>query len=117
MPAWRRRRRPAAKASELATKLLTFSKGGVPVSELICSTASSGTSVSYAVRGSGDRVLLRDRGDLWAAHADAGQIGQAIDNLVRNAAEAMSWGGVVRVRAGNVIIEGGGPEFVKPGGT
>jgi PAS domain S-box-containing protein len=105
----------AAKASELATKLLTFSKGGLPVSELILLDGVLRDSASSVVRGRGIECSFEIAQDLRAAHADAGQLGQAFENLVRNAAEAMSWSGVVRVRARNVSVEGDGPEGVNAG--
>jgi PAS domain S-box-containing protein len=98
----------SSRASELAAKLLTFSKGGVPVSELISLDGLIRNSASKAARGSGGSCAFEIADGLWAAHADAGQIGQAIGNLVRNAAEAMP-------QAENVTVEGGGPEYVKPG--
>ena len=42
--------------------------------------------------------------DLWLAEVDAGQIGQVIRNMVLNAREAMPEGGVVSVRAENVVL-------------
>ena len=42
--------------------------------------------------------------DLWMAEVDAGQIGQVIRGMVLNAREAMPQGGVVSVRAENVVL-------------
>jgi signal transduction histidine kinase len=42
--------------------------------------------------------------DLWPAEVDAGQIGQVIRNLVLNAREAKPTGGVICVRAENVVL-------------
>jgi CheY-like chemotaxis protein len=42
--------------------------------------------------------------NLWMAEVDAGQIGQVIRGMVLNAREAMPQGGVVYVRAENVIL-------------
>jgi PAS domain S-box-containing protein len=105
----------SSRASELATKLLTFAKGGAPLSELTLLDGILRDSASAAVRGTGIRLAFGIADDLWAAHADAGQIGQAVDVLVRNAAEAMSWKGTVRILAGNAIVEEGDPGLVKPG--
>jgi CheY-like chemotaxis protein len=46
--------------------------------------------------------------DLWPVHADEGQIGQVIQNLVLNAVQAMPDGGLLRISAENV--REGGPE-------
>ena len=42
--------------------------------------------------------------DLWMAEVDAGQIGQVIRGMMLNACEAMPQGGVVSVRAENVVL-------------
>ena len=53
--------------------------------------------------------------DLWPAEVDAGQIGQVIRNMVLNAREAMPQGGVVSVRAENVVLDSHGQLSLPPG--
>ena len=43
--------------------------------------------------------------DLWTVEADEGQISQVINNLVKNAGEAMPEGGIVEVSARNITVE------------
>ena len=47
---------------------------------------------------------MRLADDLWLAEVDAGQIGQVIRNLVLNARDAMPEGGVISIRAENVVL-------------
>ncbi|MEW6720921.1 MAG: ATP-binding protein [Thermodesulfobacteriota bacterium] len=102
-------------ASELATKLLTFSKGGSPVRELIRLDAVVRDAAATAARGSETAVSYDIAGDLMAAHADAGQVGQAVHNLVQNAVQAMSGKGEVRIRIANVTVKVGGTGSLKAG--
>jgi len=44
---------------------------------------------------------------LWAIQADKGQIGQVVQNLVLNAAQAMPDGGTVTIAIENQVIHGG----------
>jgi PAS domain S-box-containing protein len=102
-------------ASELATKLLTFSKGGNPVRELISLGDVVRESALLAVRGTPVRCLLEIPEVLWAAYADAGQVGHAVSNLVLNAVQATPGDGTVRVRAENVTLGEGQLHHVKAG--
>ena len=61
-------------------------------------------SAEFALRGSNVRVELFIPQDLWPVAIDEGQVGQAIHNVVINAQQAMEKGGVVELRAENVII-------------
>ena len=61
-------------------------------------------SVRPALSGSRVRCEFSLAEDLWPAEVDEGQIGQVIRNLVLNAREAMPQGGVVSVRAENVVL-------------
>jgi len=60
-------------------------------------------SVRAAVSGSRVECEFSLAEDLWPAEVDAGQIGQVLRNLVLNAREAMPQGGVVSIRAENVV--------------
>ena len=42
--------------------------------------------------------------DLWPVNIDEGQVSQAINNLIINADQAMPEGGIIEVRAENVVI-------------
>jgi len=105
----------SGRASELAGKLLTFSKGGKPVRERIALESVVRDAALLAVHDTEARCGFEIAADLWAAEADAGQIGQAIGNLVINAVQAMPGGGTVRIRGENVIIGQGEMAYVKPG--
>ena len=61
-------------------------------------------SVRLAASGSRLRCDFSLAEDLWLAEVDAGQIGQVIRNLVLNAREAKPEGGVISVRAENVVL-------------
>ena len=103
------------RASELADKLLTFSIGGKPVRKRISPERVVRKSALLSVHGTPVRCEFDIAEDLWAAEADAGQIVQAIGNLVINSAQAMPDGGTVRIRGTNVIIGQGELAHVKPG--
>ena len=107
--------RASDRASELAGKLLTFSKGGKPVRERISLESIVRDSALLSVHGTPVRCEFGIAEDLWAADADAGQIGQAIGNLVVNAVQAMPGGGTVRIRGANVTIGQGEMAYVEPG--
>jgi|GEM_PF-3424794 len=102
-------------ASGLAGKLLIFSKGGNPVRERLSLESVVRDSALLSVQGTPVRCEFTIAEDLWTTDADAGQIGQAIGNLVINAVEAMPGGGTVRIRGANVIIGQGQMAYVEPG--
>jgi PAS domain S-box-containing protein len=88
----------------LIQQLLAFSSGGAPVRKPTRLAGVIQDSVRLAVSGSPLRCDFALPKDLWLADVDAGQMGQVIRNLVLNAREAMPKGGVVAVRAENVIL-------------
>jgi CheY-like chemotaxis protein len=53
--------------------------------------------------------------DLWPANADKGQIGQVVQNLVINAAQAMPEGGVIAIKARNESLTGTDGGQLPPG--
>jgi signal transduction histidine kinase len=91
-------------AKELTKRLITFSKGGnpirkpTPLAPLLRETAAmtvSDTAIQY-------QFDLPD--DLWNVDMDISQIKMVIQNLLNNAREAMPGGGIVHIRAKNVVI-------------
>ena len=96
--------RAAKTSGGLTQQLLTFAKGGAPIRKPIDLAGVIQEAVRLAVSGSRVRYDFNLARDLWLAEVDAGQIGQVIRNLALNAREAMPGGGVISVRAENVVL-------------
>ena len=97
-------KRAAMMASSLVQQLITFASGGAPVRKPACLSEGIQASVRSALSGSRVACEFSLAEDLWLAEVDEGQIGQVIRNVVLNAREAMPQGGVVSVRAENVVL-------------
>ena len=91
-------------ARGLTAQLVTFAEGGAPIRRAMPLSGMIQESVRPALSGSNVRCEFSLAEDLWMAEVDAGQIGQVIRNVVLNAREAMPQGGVVFVRAENVVL-------------
>jgi len=94
-----------ARARDLTQQLLTFSRGGAPVKNLIHINALIKESVTFALRGSKVKPIFTIAEDLWAVEVDAGQLNQVINNLTINANQAMPDGGTININARNVTNE------------
>ena len=92
-------------AKELIQQLLTFSRGGIPVKEIVSLVEILKGTTAFALRGSNVKCGFLISGDLWPVEADPGQISQVISNLIINADQSMPDGGVIKVRAENIAIE------------
>ncbi len=103
-------------SANLAGQLLTFSKGGKPVKKRIVLMKMIDNSVKFALSGSRVEHRLALQKGLWAVEADEGQLGQVIQNIVMNAAEAMPEGGTIEISAGNVEIPKGNKPALPDGG-
>jgi signal transduction histidine kinase/DNA-binding response OmpR family regulator len=97
----------AEEAKHLAHKFLLFShfappaRRPVPLAELIAAAARA------ALDGSGSTAELHLPDNLWLLYADPGQIEQLLQELLKNAREAMApAGGTVRISAENVCLLG-----------
>ena len=99
----------AATSRGLTQQLITFSKGGDPIRKPTALAGVIHESARLAVSGSQVRCELSVAEHLRRAEVDAGQIGQVIRNLVQNAREAMLDGGVVTLRAENLVLDGSNP--------
>jgi PAS domain S-box-containing protein len=91
-------RRAAMRATALTRQLLTFAKGGAPVRQVTdivpivrdsANLACAGTNVRCAFELPESRVMVL---------GDEGQLAQVVQNLARNAVDAMPAGGTVRIK-------------------
>ena len=93
------------RAQNLTQQLLTFAKGGSPVKRpsslkhIILETAE------FALKGSNVACKFDFDKDLWLVEVDPGQISQVLHNLIINADQAMSEGGIIKIEAKNISIE------------
>ena len=102
-------------ARGLTQQLIAFAASGGPARKPTELTALIQETTRLALGGSRVRREFAPPPDLWPAHVDEGQIGQVIRNLVLNAREAMPAGGVITVRAENVVLKSGAEPPLPPG--
>jgi PAS domain S-box-containing protein len=91
-------------AGDLARQLISFAKGGDPVSEVVSISELIKKLTKLALSGSAVRSEFCLPEDTWLIDADKGQIGQVISNLVINAKQAMPEGGIIKVNAENINV-------------
>ncbi len=94
------------KAEDLSSRLITFSKGGEPLKNIIPVSALVKETASEAAKGTGSTCKFSIPGDLRNIKADERQIKQVIRNLIINAVEAMPEGGVINITCGNISVTG-----------
>jgi two-component system, LuxR family, sensor kinase FixL len=94
------------RATSLALQLLTFGKGGAPVRRPSPLDGTLKDAVDLVRAGATVTIDLVIAGDLWSAEIDIEQIGQALYNILLNARQAMPEGGIIEVRAENVVFDG-----------
>jgi two-component system cell cycle sensor histidine kinase/response regulator CckA len=95
------------RAKDLSQQLLTFSRGGAPIKRIASVRELLKDAASFAVSGSNVRCEFAVADDLWPAEIDTGQISQVINNLIINANQAMPEGGIIKVRAENMVVDAG----------
>jgi signal transduction histidine kinase/ActR/RegA family two-component response regulator len=91
-------------AKLLANRLLTFAKGGTPVTEPTSIAELVKETANFSLAGSKALANYDLPEDLWPVEIDRGQISQVIYNLVKNAEQAMPEGGTIRIDARNMKI-------------
>lgn len=92
------------RAQYLTKQLLTFSRGGAPVKNIVNPVEVITDSAQFAILGSRARCEFVFPDDLWSVDIDEGQIGQAINNLVINAVQSMPEGGTITITASNFDV-------------
>lgn len=100
----------AVRARDLTQQLLTFAKGGAPIRGAVSLPEVVREVAEFALRGAKTRCEFEIPADLWPANADKGQIGQVVQNIVINAMQAMSVGGLIKIALRNETV---GPELGK----
>jgi PAS domain S-box-containing protein len=93
------------RARELTQQLLTFAKGGAPIRRPADIGELLRESTSLALRGANTGVIYQLSAELWMAEVDENQISQVFNNILINADQAMPDGGMVEVKAENVVVE------------
>lgn len=88
----------------LTGQLLTFAKGGAPIKKLDSISRIIMDSAEFVLRGSNVRCEFHLPEDLWSVEVDVGQMSQVVNNLIINADQSMPDGGVITVRAENIVI-------------
>jgi two-component system cell cycle sensor histidine kinase/response regulator CckA len=90
----------------LSSQLLTFAKGGAPVRRLTSMATLIMDAVHLARAGAPVTISVEIADDLWSAEVDIGQVSQVFHNILLNAKQAMPSGGIIEVRAENVVLRG-----------
>lgn len=95
------------RAKDLTQQLLTFSKGGTPVTRTSSIIGIITDSVNFLLSGSNIRGTFDFEDGIWPVEVDVGQISQVIQNLVKNAEEVMPKGGEIRIAVRNIHVDQG----------
>lgn len=92
-------------ASGLAKQLLTFAKGGELLLKLSSVSEIIKNSANFGLIGSKAKCEFSIPNDLWNAEVDSGQISQVLSNLIINASQAMPEGGIIKIKAENIMLD------------
>ena len=93
------------RARHLTQQLLTFSSGGAPIKKTAFISELLKDAAVFALSGSNVKCEFSIPDDLWLVEVDEGQITQVISNLIINASQAMPGGGIIKVRAENIVVD------------
>ena len=90
------------RAKSLTQQLLTFAKGGAPVTNVTSTIELIKESAEFSLRGANVKCEYHIPDNLWPVEVDEGQISEVIQNMVINADQAMPDGGKIEIVAENV---------------
>ncbi len=100
-------------AKSLSARLLTFSKGGSPVKEVVMVEELINKSAGLALSEPNIRYTANFSPDLFSVNVDCGQMCQALHNVLLNAQQAMANGGLITIQAENLVLDSN----MSPSGT
>jgi PAS domain S-box-containing protein len=89
-------------AKELTNRLITFSRGGAPLKQIVRLAPLIEGAVEFALSGSSVTVDFSIPDDAWCVAVDHAQMTQALHHLVINARESMPQGGLIQVEVANI---------------
>lgn len=94
-------------AKELTNRLVTFSQGGNPIRKAtpLAPLLRETSATTFSETDAPCQFDLPE--DLWLVDIDERQIRQVVKNLLKNAREAMPGGGMIVIRAENVVVSTG----------
>jgi PAS domain S-box-containing protein len=92
------------RAKDLSGQLLTFSRGGTPIKQVVDIGQLIRQTAEFVLTGSAIKLIFNLDDNLWSADVDKGQISQVVTNLVINAKQAMGKGGTLTIRGANLIL-------------
>ncbi len=95
------------RATLLTNQLLTFAKGGEPVTESLSLGNLVEEVVHFNLSGSNVKPVITQAENLWLVKADLGQIQQVFANLTINAKQAMPDGGHLDITMENADVPQG----------
>ncbi len=93
------------RARELTSKLITFSRGGAPIGKPVALSGVILNSVEKAVGKAATHWTADIEDPLWPVELDVSQFVHVVNNVVRNALEAMDGGGELKIRVKNTEID------------
>ena len=92
------------RSHDLTIQLLTFAKGGDPIRTAVALPDIVTEAARFALHGSSVRAEFELAPDLSHADVDKGQIGQVVQNIVINAAQALPQGGRIHISLTNETV-------------
>lgn len=85
------------RASDLTKQLMTFAKGGEPLKVTVSIDKVILDSANFILRGSNCKAIFNFKAKNHVVDIDVGQITQAFNNLILNAAQSMPSGGLIKI--------------------
>ncbi|MGE5422054.1 MAG: PAS domain S-box protein [Ignavibacteriales bacterium] len=105
----------AFQARDLTQQLLTFAKGGTPIKETASIADLIKDSANFALRGSNVGCTISIPDVLTDVKIDKSQISQVISQIIMNAHQSMPDGGMIVVKAKDVVVSDNNWYDIKPG--
>ena len=89
------------RAQNLTYQLLTFARGGAPITKPTSIDQLIKESVMFTMSGAKVNCSFSFAEKLWPVEVDAGQVGQVMQNIATNALQAMQAGGNLHINIEN----------------